>query len=71
MLDAAADQNVAFLQSALIRLGYDPGPIDGSAGARTVTALKDAGLEMGKLRYADHAQSLVTRLRAKFPQEFV
>ena len=71
LLDAAADQNVAFLQSALIRLGYDPGPIDGSAGARTVTALKDAGLEIGQLRYADHAQSLVTRLRAKFPQEFV
>jgi len=42
-LDAAHDQDVAFLQSSLIRLGLNPARIDGVMGERTRGALKDAG----------------------------
>jgi peptidoglycan hydrolase-like protein with peptidoglycan-binding domain len=36
---------VGALQSALIRLGHDPGRIDGVMGDRTLAAMRDAGLD--------------------------
>jgi hypothetical protein len=42
-VDYLADQRIGFLQSGLIRLGYDPGPVDGVLGSRTTDALKAAG----------------------------
>ena len=70
LLDSAADQNVAFLQSALIRLGFDPGPIDGNRGSRTDKALENAGIKGESSTCADQARTLVAALRAKYPQEF-
>jgi hypothetical protein len=64
-LDAVHDQDVAFLQSSLIRLGLDPGRIDGVMGDRTRGALKDAGAA-GE----DAAGVLCALLKEKFPAEF-
>ncbi len=64
-VDQVKDQNVALVQSALIRLGYDPGPIDGDPGGRTVAALQQAGATL------DTAEGvLAPRLQETFPQEF-
>jgi hypothetical protein len=64
-LDAVHDQDVAFLQAALIRLGLDPGRIDGVMGDRTRGALNDAGASGG-----DPAGALSASLKEKFPLEF-
>jgi len=64
-LDAVHDQEVAFLQSLLIRLGFDPGRIDGVMGSRTRAALKDAGAPDD-----DPAGALCAMLKEKFPLEF-
>ncbi|MEN6605289.1 MAG: D-alanyl-D-alanine carboxypeptidase family protein [Bryobacteraceae bacterium] len=64
-LDAVHDQNIAYLQSSLIRLGFDPGRIDGVLGARTQGALKDAGIDGD-----DPAGKLSALLEKKFPLEF-
>ena len=64
-VDQVRDQNVAMIQSALIRLGYDAGPIDGDPGGRTVAALQQAGATL------DTAEGVLgPRLQEKFPQEF-
>jgi hypothetical protein len=64
-VDEVKDQTVALVQSALIRLGFDPGPIDGDPGSRTVTALQNAGATL------DTAEGvLAPMLQAKFPQEY-
>jgi hypothetical protein len=42
------DSGVAWLQAALIRLGFDPGRIDGVWGSRTRAALRDAGFPRGE-----------------------
>ncbi|HEV2494500.1 MAG TPA: hypothetical protein VG204_15665 [Terriglobia bacterium] len=44
-MDGLLDQGVAFLQASLIRLGFDPGAIDGIMGLRTQGALQDAGAD--------------------------
>ena len=63
-LDQAKGQDEALLQSALIRLGYDPGVIDGDLGPRTKAALKKAGATL------DNAEQVLgERLRAAFPAE--
>jgi hypothetical protein len=64
-LDAVQDQDAAFLQSALIRLGFNPGRIDGVLGDRTRGALKDAGAAGD-----DPAGVLCALLKKKFPLEF-
>jgi hypothetical protein len=64
-LDAVHDQDAAFLQSSLIRLGLDPGRIDGVMGDRTRGALKDAGAAGD-----DPAGLLCALLKEKFPLEF-
>ncbi len=65
-VDALPDQGVAFLQSALIRLGFDPGRIDGILGERTRGALREAGCPDA----GDVAAFLSERLRAAFPLEY-
>ena len=63
-LDSVPDQGVAFVQAALVRLGFNPGRIDGVLGDRTRGALADAGLpEEGA------ADAVSRRLREKFPLE--
>jgi hypothetical protein len=64
-VDQVKDQTVALVQSALIRLGFDPGPIDGDPGSRTVSALQKAGATI------DTAEGVLRpRLQERFPQEF-
>ena len=64
VLDTVPDQDVAFQQSALIRLGFDPGRIDGVLGDRTRGALREAGVNPD-----DPIDGLSQQLRAKFPDE--
>jgi hypothetical protein len=65
-LDVVPAQDVAFLQAGLIRLGFDPGRIDGVQGDRTTKALRAAGADLG-----DPVTWLSDALRAKFPGEYV
>jgi hypothetical protein len=65
-VDDVPDQNIALLQSALIRLGFDPGPIDGLAGSRTSGAVAAAGATM------DNADTVIgDMIQARFPNEFL
>ena len=64
-VDSLPDQSVGYLQSALIRLGFDPGRIDGIMGERTLGAMRNAGVDPD-----DPAGSLTLRLKEKFPLEF-
>jgi hypothetical protein len=64
-VDQVKDQNVALVQSALIRLGYDAGPIDGDPGGRTLSALQQAGTTLDNAE-----QALAPRLQEAFPNEF-
>jgi peptidoglycan hydrolase-like protein with peptidoglycan-binding domain len=64
-VDGLPDQGVAFLQAALIRLGLDPGRIDGVIGPRTQGAMQDAGLDPN-----DPAGFVSQRLKQQFPGEF-
>jgi len=64
-VDQVPDQASALVQSALIRLGFDPGRIDGVMGARTLAALRDAGAHPD-----DPVGTLTSLLKDKFPEEF-
>jgi hypothetical protein len=64
-VDQVKDQSVALVQSALIRLGFDAGPIDGDAGGRTIAALQKAGATLDNAE-----QVLAPRLQESFPQEY-
>jgi hypothetical protein len=64
-LDVIPAQDVAFLQAGLIRLGFDPGRIDGVQGNRTMRALLDAGADL-----SDPATWISEALQAKFPEEY-
>ena len=64
-LDVIPAQDVAFLQAGLIRLGFDPGRIDGVMGNRTSAALEAAGADM-----ADLTGWMSDALRARFPGEY-
>ena len=59
------DQDIALIQSGLIRLGQDPGPIDGVAGFRTNAAANAVGATRDNVD-----TKLGELLRAKFPAEF-
>jgi hypothetical protein len=65
-LDQVPDQGVAGLQAALVRLGLDPGRIDGVIGDRTRGALRDAGVST----VADPAAFLSEKLKERYPSEF-
>lgn len=64
-LDTIPNQDVAFVQAALIRLGFDPGRIDGVIGDRTRGALSEAGAPEDSA-----AEALSVKLQEKFPGEF-
>jgi hypothetical protein len=64
-VDALPDMTVGALQSALIRLGGDPGRIDGVMGDRTLSAMRDAGLDPD-----DPLGAAGLMLKQKFPAEF-
>jgi hypothetical protein len=51
--------------SRLIRLGFDPGRIDGVQGERTLAALKDAAANLD-----DPASWLGVQLQSRFLQEY-
>ena len=64
-LDAVPSQDNAYIQAALIRLGFDPGRIDGIIGDRTKGAAKDAGIDL-----ENPIDSLGEALRSKFSKEY-
>jgi hypothetical protein len=64
-VDAVPSQDVAYIQSSLIRLGFDPGRIDGVAGDRTRGALEDAGVSLDS-----PFDALANLLRTKFSDEY-
>lgn len=59
---------VAYLQSALIRLGNDIGNIDGDIGPKTLGELASLGVTAAGL--AERVQGIDALLRARFPEEF-
>lgn len=65
-LDRVAERDVGAQQAALIRLGFDPGPIDGVIGSRTRNALAAAGITNGD----DVSAALDALLQERFPAEF-
>jgi hypothetical protein len=64
-VDELPDQSTAWLQSALIRLGFDPGRIDGVMGERTLAAMREAGVDPD-----DPEGSLSPRLKERYPEEY-
>ncbi|MBI4518046.1 MAG: D-alanyl-D-alanine carboxypeptidase family protein [Deltaproteobacteria bacterium] len=67
-LDTVPDQEAAFVQAALIRLGFDPGRIDGIIGDRTRAALAEAGVTSTATPAA--VSALCQQLQARFPLEY-
>ncbi len=57
--------DVAAIQAGLIRLGFDPGRIDGVMGDRTSGALRDAGAPQ-----EDAAGWIAQELQRRFPLEY-
>jgi zinc D-Ala-D-Ala carboxypeptidase len=64
-LDMVPDQTAAFIQAGLIRLGFDPGRIDGVVGARTLAAMRDAEVDPD-----DPAGSVSSQLKQRFAAEY-
>jgi len=64
-VDGLPDQGVGFLQGALIRLGFDPGRIDGVMGPRTAAAMRNAGVDPD-----DPGGSVSLLLKQRFASEF-
>lgn len=64
----ARKQTEAAVQSALIRLGYNVGNIDGGLGAKTKAGLEQAGVPFTEP--ATILAALEEKLKAKFPGEF-
>jgi peptidoglycan hydrolase-like protein with peptidoglycan-binding domain len=64
-LETVPDQDIAWVQGTLIRLGFDPGRIDGVQGDRTNNALKDAGVDV-----QDPVTGLSNLLQSMFPLEY-
>ncbi|NBW06691.1 MAG: hypothetical protein EBR82_01540 [Caulobacteraceae bacterium] len=58
----------AYIQSALIRLGQNPGGMDGAIGPRTRLALQALGITGGST--ADLVAAVDAKLQEAFPEEF-
>jgi D-alanyl-D-alanine dipeptidase len=63
-----ANQDAAYVQSGLIRLGADIGNIDGAIGKRSKQALTDLGISQASV--AAMVAGIDAVLKAKFPKEF-
>ncbi len=64
-VDSVKDQDVARLQSGLIRLGFDAGCIDGVLGETTMKAIEQAGCTR-----ANAMDWVTAQLRQRFPEEY-
>ena len=64
-LETVPNADIAWVQATLIRLGFDPGRIDGVQGSKTNGAVRDAGADPG-----DSITSLSVQLQAAFPLEY-
>lgn len=64
-IDALPDQAIGMVQAALIRLGLDPGRIDGVMGDRTRGAMREAGIDPD-----DPAGSATVALKTRYPGEY-
>jgi len=64
-VDGLPDQAIGALQAALIRLGFEPGRIDGVMGDRTQGAMRDAGIDAD-----DFVGSATAAVKARFPGEY-
>lgn len=67
-VDRFKNQKAASIQSALIRLGHELGPLDGSIGQKTRDALAAAGIPESD--ESTILLSLEQKLKEKFPGEF-
>jgi zinc D-Ala-D-Ala carboxypeptidase len=64
-VDTLPAEDVGYIQSTLIRLGFDPGRIDGVIGERTRGAAKDAGVDLDS-----PFDTLSKMVRERFPAEY-
>jgi hypothetical protein len=64
-VDQIPNQRVGAIQAALIRLGFDPGRIDGIEGDRARSAMLAAGTAAG----TDPQPALTALLAEAFPEE--
>jgi hypothetical protein len=62
------NQKAAAIQSALIRLGHELGPLDGSIGQKTRNALTAAGIQQADEQAM--LDDLEAQLKQQFPEEF-
>lgn len=62
---ADEDQSILRAQQLLVRLGYDPGPVDGVAGQATQTALRAFQADMGLEQTGEIDDTVLARLRAQ------
>jgi zinc D-Ala-D-Ala carboxypeptidase len=67
-LDTVPVQDAAWIQSSLIRLGFDPGRIDGVIGGRTKEALKNAGVD-SEAAVTGLSELLTLRFPAEYPPQ--
>ena len=67
-VDRFNNQKAAAIQSALIRLGHEPGPLDGAIGQKTRNALAAAGIADGTVDAM--LLQLEERLIQTFPEEY-
>ena len=65
----AGNNDEAFIQSGLIRLGYDIGPIDGDIGKKTNAALLAAGVTATAI--AEKISAIESLLDNEFPEEYM
>ena len=64
----SSHNNEAFIQSALIRLGFEIGNIDGVIGAKTNSALQQLGIKSTKVE--ELTLIIEAKLKTQFPKEF-
>ena len=59
------DQNIVQAQELLVRLGYDPGPVDGVTGQATESALRAFQTDMGMEQTGEVTDTVLARLRVQ------